>query len=244
MLLKTRGIVLRKIKYGETSLICTIFTEALGIQSYLVQGVRTTKTRGNKAGLLQPCTLLDIVAYQKEQTGLQRLKEFQPSYIYSGIQEDIIKNSIALFSAELLLKLLPEHAKMEDIFQFAYQYFCSIDKEVNNKIGNYPIYFVIQCSKLLGYDIHGNYSAQTPYIDLKEGAFVSTPPAIPTTLNDLEIRLLSQLVEADTIAEATRIAMNATQRFTLLDWYIEFLQAHTEHMRNIKSLAVLRAILH
>lgn len=244
MLLKTRGIVLRKIKYGETSLICNIFTEILGIQAYLVQGIRTSKARGNKAGLLQPCTLLDIVAYQKEQSGLQRLKEFQPSYIYHSIQEDVIKNSIALFSAELLLKLLPEQAKMEDIFEFSYQYFCSIDKEENKKIGNYPIFFIIQCSKLLGYDLHGSYSTHTPYVDLREGAFVSNPPASHTTLSDKEVQLLSQLIEADTLAAATAIDMNAIQRFTLLDWYIEFLHAHTEHMRNIKSLAVLRAILH
>ena len=41
MLQKTKGMVLRNVKYGETSLIVTIFTEMLGIQSYLVNGVRT-----------------------------------------------------------------------------------------------------------------------------------------------------------------------------------------------------------
>ena len=37
---KTKGIVLRTVKYGETSIIVTIFTELFGIQSYLVNGVQ------------------------------------------------------------------------------------------------------------------------------------------------------------------------------------------------------------
>lgn len=40
MISKTKGIVLRSVKYGETSLIVTIFTELFGLQSYLVNGVR------------------------------------------------------------------------------------------------------------------------------------------------------------------------------------------------------------
>ena len=39
---KTRGIVLRSVKYGETSLVVTIFTEIFGLQSYIVNGVRAS----------------------------------------------------------------------------------------------------------------------------------------------------------------------------------------------------------
>ena len=47
---KTKGIVLRSVKYGETSIIVTIFTELFGVQSYLVNGIRTSskKAAGNK----------------------------------------------------------------------------------------------------------------------------------------------------------------------------------------------------
>ena len=51
---KTRGIVLRTIKYGDTSLVATIFTNRLGVQTYLVSGVRTEKRSGSKAIMLQP----------------------------------------------------------------------------------------------------------------------------------------------------------------------------------------------
>ena len=43
---KTNGIVLRTVKYGETSLVVTLFTELFGVQSYLVNGVRVSSKKG------------------------------------------------------------------------------------------------------------------------------------------------------------------------------------------------------
>ncbi len=44
---KTKGIVLRTIKYGETSIITTIYTELFGIQSYIVKGVRQASKKSS-----------------------------------------------------------------------------------------------------------------------------------------------------------------------------------------------------
>jgi len=41
MIFKTRGIVFRFTKFKETSIIVTIFTEVFGLQSYIVNGVRS-----------------------------------------------------------------------------------------------------------------------------------------------------------------------------------------------------------
>ena len=57
MLHKTRGIVLHYIKYAETSVIVTIYTESFGRQSYIINGVRSKKAK-IKANILQPLFLL------------------------------------------------------------------------------------------------------------------------------------------------------------------------------------------
>ena len=73
---KTKGIVLRTVKYGETSVIVTIFTELFGIQSYLVNGVRTSTKKGTgKAMLFQPSAILDMIVYHNELKQLQRIKD-------------------------------------------------------------------------------------------------------------------------------------------------------------------------
>ena len=97
MLHKTNGIVLRSIKYGDSSLITTIFTAIFGVQTYIVQGVRSTKANQNKGGFFQPGMLLDLVVYQQPQKNMQRIREFRAAYIYTGLQEDVVKNSISMF---------------------------------------------------------------------------------------------------------------------------------------------------
>ncbi|XZF13231.1 DNA repair protein RecO [Chitinophagaceae bacterium MMS25-I14] len=244
MIQQTKGIVLRSVKYGETSLICSIFTRDHGVQSYMVQGVRTAKSRGNRAGLLQPANLLDLVVYQKTAGNLQRIKEMQPDYIYMQLQEDIVRNSIALFSVELLLRLLPEHAIMPELYDFSRMYFEHLDKMPRPLIANLPLFFVIQCSRLLGYNIQGSYSADTPYLNAEDGAFTHHPPVARPFVADDAARALNQLLHSGDYTEAAKTEMNAEMRFDLLDWFIIFLQKHTQHLHNIKSLTVLRAILH
>ena len=75
MVIKTRGIVLRTVKYSETSVIVDIFTEHFGLRSYIISGVRTSKSKV-AAGLLQVMSLVEIVAYEKAEK-LNRLTEIR-----------------------------------------------------------------------------------------------------------------------------------------------------------------------
>jgi DNA repair protein RecO (recombination protein O) len=244
MLHNTRGIVLRSVKYGETSLISTIFTEQLGVESYMVQGVRSASAKNNKSAALQPGTLLNLITYHKPNTNLQRLKEFQYAYLYTSLQEKITKNSIALFSIELLLRIMPEHAVMPELFDFAFQYFQQLDLSTDHEIANLPLHFTIQCSKLLGYEIHGEYTKDTPHLNIREGAFTHQMPAIPPYASDDEAKALSALLKADNIKGISAIQLNAEIRNRILDWLLEFLKQHTQHMSSLKSLEILRTILH
>ena len=49
MIFKTRGIVFRFTKFQETSIIVTIFTELFGLQSYIVNGVRSKSSKNKIA---------------------------------------------------------------------------------------------------------------------------------------------------------------------------------------------------
>ena len=64
MLEKTRGIFLHAVKYSETSLIATIYTEVYGRQSFIINGVHS-KSSPVKASAFQPLYLLDLEIYYK-----------------------------------------------------------------------------------------------------------------------------------------------------------------------------------
>jgi DNA repair protein RecO (recombination protein O) len=244
MLQQTQGIVLRSVRYGETSLITHIFTRTYGVQTYMVQGVRKAGVKGNKAGLLQPASLLDLVVYQKPFGNMQRIKEYQFAWIYTSLQEEIVRNSIALFSVEVLYRLLPEHAPMSDLYDFAADYFQQLDKMPVPAVANFPLFFVIQCSRFLGYEIRGNYTAATPFLNLQEGAYTDHPPLAAPFVTHEEALLLDRLLQVNNFEDLETVALNATMRFNLLDWYLAFLHRHTQHMGVIRSLDVLRTILH
>ena len=244
MLHKTNGIVLRSIKYGESSLVTTIFTSLHGVQTYMVQGVRSSKVRQNRSGSFQPGTLLELVVYQQPQKNMQRIREFQAAYIYDNLQEDVIKNSILLFSVELLLRLLPEHAPLPSLFDLAYAYFIALDTIPQKKAGNFPLFFIINCGRILGFELKGDYNSYTPHLNMQEGGYTAqAPSAIPFT-SDEDARTLYRLLRMNNYEELSDIEMNAAIRLRLIDWYVTFLQTHTQHMGNIRSLSVLRAILH
>lgn len=240
MLQNTKGIVLRTVKYGESSVIATLFTEHFGVQSYLVQGVR--KSKKNNAGLLQPSLLLDIETDHQPNKNLQRLRSFHPSFIYRTIQEDVVKNSVALFSAELLLRLLPEHAPLQELFDFSFQYFRMLDESVAQEVANYPLFFLIKTGELLGYHIKGNYCEATPFLDAQEGGFVAKEhnlhPLAPADTIQLDL-----LLHKENYGFFTH-RLSSVTRNALTDWYLEFLRLHSQHLGQLKSLEIVRAILH
>lgn len=240
MLATTRAIVLRSVKYGDTSLITQLFTEAYGVQTYIVKGVR--KSKSNQASLLQPSTLLHLEIDNHPQKNIQYLKQFQSAHLFQSARESIVKNSVLLFATELLLRLLPEHAPLPELFDFSFDFFVNTDQRSEAAIANYPLFFIINIGNLMGYEIKGAYGSQTPYINMEEGSFTDQP-APADTLDAVEVSFLSQLLLSEE-ATISNLKIPASKRGKLLHWYIDFLRLHSQHMGAMKSLEVLRAILH
>src|SRR6185436_8347298 len=117
MIHSTRGIVFRTVKFSETSVISKIYTEKFGMQSYIVNGVRSEKSK-TKAALLQVMSMLDMQVYHHENRNLHRIKEMRPSYVFSSILFDPLRGSIGLFMMEVLNKCIHEEETNEEMFAF------------------------------------------------------------------------------------------------------------------------------
>ena len=117
MLKRTRGIVLGHIKYKESSIIVKVFTEEFGSSSFIVNGVRSSKSKG-KAALYQPLTLLDLVIYYKESKELMRISEAKMASSFSEIPFDPVKRTIGMFLTEFLSKTLREEQANRSLFEF------------------------------------------------------------------------------------------------------------------------------
>ena len=142
MIYTTKGIVLRTIKYGETSVVVNIFTLHFGIQSYLVNGVRIAG-KSVKANFFQPSAILEMQVYHNELKNLQRIKEFKWSYLYKNILSDVTKNTVALYMVELLQKCLKQPEPHSELFEFLEDIFLKLDESKGAVMANLPLFFVL-----------------------------------------------------------------------------------------------------
>lgn len=244
MVHKTKGIILRTVKYGETSVICTVFTELLGMQSYMVKGVRSVKSKSRKANQLFPSSILDMVVYEQPNKNLQTIKEYSSDVIYQTIHEDVVKNGVAVFAIEVITQLLVAHDPQPELFFFLENFLLQLDRTSSRSIANYPLFFIIRSAKLSGYFIAGHYSIETPFVDIHEGQFASESSHYPPFITGREGLLMSELNQADSFDVIQAIAMTAIERKLMLQYFLSFLQLHVPHFRELRSLSILTAIFY
>ena len=240
----TKGIVLRTVKYGETSLIVSILTEVFGVQSYLVNGVRTTTKKGSgKANLFQPSAILEMVVYHNELKQLQRIKEFKWAHLYKHILSDVIKNAIALFMVELLAKCLKQPEPNADLFNFAEDAFLQLDESPGAAAANFPLFFALHLPVFFGLRINDNYSEKSSFLDLQEGSFVGEQPTHPHFLEDRQSFITSQVLKAQQPGELEQIRLNHDFRRNLLYAYETYYRLHIQDFGTMRTLPVLKEII-
>ena len=241
---KTKGIVLRTVKYGETSVIVLVFTEKFGVQSYLVNGVRTSTKKGSgKANLFQPSAILDLIVYHNESKNLQRLKEFKWSYLYHHILSDVPKNAVALFMVELLTKCLKQPEANADLFNFCEDAFIHLDESNNAVMANFPLFFALHLANFFGFRISDHYSEENPILDLQEGMFVSDRPHHPHFLEGKQAEITNELLKVMQPSELEDLKLNHDFRRQLLHTYETYYALHIQDFGTMKTLPVLREVL-
>jgi DNA repair protein RecO (recombination protein O) len=238
----TKGIVLRTIKYGETSIIAHIFTELFGIQSYLVNGARTSG-KTSKAHFFQPASILEMQVYHNDLKNLQRIKDLKWSVLYKNIFSDVVKNSVALFMVELLQKSLKQPETNEGLFQFCEDAFLQLDIANIEVTANFPIYFSLQIAQILGFGLSDNYSHERNVFNLNDGNFSTENSASPNHLSKELSWHISQLLKAVHPQDLNEIKMNRNIRKEILKSLESYYAWHVPEFGTMKTLNVLSEVL-
>ena len=244
MVHKTKGIVLRAVKYGETSLIVTTFTELFGLQSYIVNGVRTASKKGGaKANHFQPAALLDMVVYKNDFNNLQRIKEFGWAYLYQNIYTNVVKNSVALFMIELVNKCLKEPEQNPDLFYFIEDAFLHLDEADEKVTANFPLFFALHLAVFFGFRIADEYSAEQQYLDLQEGLFVAEQPRHPHFVEGKMAEVTSHILKIMQPYDLAELQLSGDFRRNLLSVYETYYALHISEFGTMRTLPILREVL-
>jgi DNA repair protein RecO (recombination protein O) len=241
MLIKNKAIVLKTVDYSETSVVLKCFTDTHGMQSFMVNGVRSKKG-SIRPSQLQPLTLLELECYHQQNKNLQRIKELQCVPQLMSMHFDLVKSSIGIFMAEVIHKTVKDENHVDaPLFTFLYNSIQILDLQ-NDKVANFPIYFLVHLTKYLGFFPKGLFSETTNGFDLREGIFEAYSERNPYQLSPLLSQKLSYIIQ-HSVLDVNQFDINYQQRAQLLDCLIEYFQQHIEGLLDIKSHKILAEVL-
>ena len=244
MLHNTKGIVLRVTKYGDTSVISTIYTELFGLQQYIVKGVRSTSKKGASKGVFyQPAAILQMEVYHYPMKTMQMVKEVNWDYVYENVYSDVVRNAVATYIVEILQQTLQPEPHPE-LFYLIEDTFKQLDKGNAILSSNLPIYFLIHLSETLGFGLQGKYTETNNILDIKEGQFVKEKPLHPYFLEGVEAQTASRFLEIQFYNDLESISLHGAQRKKILELFQLSLSWHYKRFTEIKSLTILQEVLH
>ena len=220
MLHKTRGVVFKYFKYRDTSIIVKIFTETFGLQTYIVNGVRSSKAKGRIA-LYQPLTLLDLVVYHKPSSSINRISEIKCTTPLKTIPYDIMKSSLGVFMAEVLYKSIKEEGEVAELYEYVQSSIEILDHMEEDYL-NFHLQFLLKLTKYLGFGITSSDQffllLSNDRLTEKTQQLLNEPFTLPLSIKNSERRML-------------------------LEHLISFYRVHIDNMSEIKSIKILREVM-
>lgn len=165
---KSRAISLTYIKHGNTSIISKIFTEEKGLQTFIIKGVRSKKSK-KKLSHFEPLKLLNLDGVFNKKKSLQNLSEITIVNNFDIITNKIYKDLIAFFIAEVSAKVLQENDQNRILFTFIWNTTIKLYASEKNH-PNFALNYLLDLSKLLGF-YPSLFELKKPFFNLERGGF-------------------------------------------------------------------------
>ena len=240
MLLQTRGIVLQSIPYADNKTIVRVYTEQLGLQSYVVN-ISRSKTAKIKAVVFQPLNQVMLEVKHDEKKHLHSIREAVVSPVYTTIHRDIIKTTILLFLAELLNKTLRHEEPDEQLYVFVSSALHMFDLKDEGS-ANFHLVFMLQLTRYLGCYPQAQEESRLQWFDLKEGVFTTNPPKHPLHLRPQEAEQLSRLMNFGFDAMED-LRMTGAERRLLLQHLLSYYELHIPGFSGMTAHTILETVL-
>ena len=239
MIEKFEGIVLRTLKYNDSLMIADIYTAQRGRMSFLVPVSHSKRSRVRSV-LFQPLSMLSFTATVKTGRTLSRIGEVQPYSMYSSINNDVVKSSIALYLAELLSYALREDARDDALFTFLDRSFTLFDN-LEHGYADFHLVFMVQLLRFLG--IYPNLENYTPgcYFDLAQGCATREHPLHPHFLLPDDALPFVNLLRTG-YDSMHLLLLNRKLRGEYLATLAVYYRLHVPEFPELKSASILREL--
>ena len=239
MLQKTKAVALHCIKYSDTAVIATLYTETSGRASFLVPVSRSRKAVV-KGVFFRPLSILELDFEFRPKASLQHVRDVRFAYAYRSLPFDPRKAAIGLFLSEVLSRVLKHEASGGPLFEYVGYSLQWLDA-ASRGFANFHLVFLTRLTRFLGFYPNVEGWHEGDYFDMANACFVPVRPFHHACLEPREAALIPLFMRMN--YDSMRFfAMNRRER----DRYAEVLEAyyrlHVPEFPELKSLDVLREV--
>ena len=242
MLVKTNAIVISTVKYGDSSLITRCYCKELGLKSFMLKGILTSKKGGLKKSLFQPLNLINISTQIKNQSNqkLNFIREGSLKVHFKEIPLKIKKNAIALFISEVISRVIYEDGNPNiELYSFLENSIMRLEKDEFSPV--FHLKFLTLLSDQLGF--YPNLMCQEKeFFDIESGCFCENSNS-KYAVGGETVRAFKELLVIN-FDDIIQIKISNTLRIKVLDFLIDYFNIHLPRFGKIKSIAVLHEIFH
>jgi DNA repair protein RecO (recombination protein O) len=254
-IVKSEAVVLRSMKYLESSKIVKFFTPRYGIVGGLVKGARRAKSKfgGN---CLEPLSYVSVVFYRKETRELQTVSECSLLRDYRKISGDLGKLAAAMSVLELVAMTASEGEENQAPFRLLVETLGAINDASGNPavlLCNFEyrsaahLGFALSAAACLECGRPAGDAGRAPLLHLGKGGYVCThcshvagetmacPPAV--------LSFLSALDGAKSAEEASRCQVSDDTLAAAGTILWKYLKYHIPSIRPFRSEKVFANLL-
>ena len=237
MLIKTKAIVLSKLKYRDNDLIVKCFTLHRGVVSYLLRGVLSNKKGKSSIAYYQLLSQLQIEENFRENQSLQTIKEVRLDCSFRNLHTHILKSSIVMFLAEVLSSVLREEEENKPLYNYLETTFRWLD--TTDEFSNFHLLFLLNLTKHLGF-YPDNSDVNHTYFNLNTGSFESVK-ADMYSISGENLTVLKTLLGTNFDA-LDSIKLNSKQRQSFLSMLLLYFELHLGSFKKPKSLLIFNQV--
>ena len=237
--MRSHGIVLHSLRYGDHRIIVDIFTEAAGVVPFIVPQSRNGRS-GVKASAWQPLALVEVEWQPNVKTALQRPKELSLWQPWRTLMIEPRKTAMSLFLSEFLYHALHREQENRPLFEFVVNALSWFD-EREDQFVNFHIVFLLHLTRFLGFLPNVEDWEEGCFFDLQAATFSRVRPYQIYYLEPEEATLVPKFLRMD-LRSMRAVGLNHSLRHRALEIVTEFYRLHIPEFPESRSLEVLAEV--
>jgi DNA repair protein RecO (recombination protein O) len=252
VIVKSDAIVLRTMKYRDTSRIAVLYTRETGKISVIAKGVRDGKSR--MAGALQPMNHVGVLFYMKESRDLQLLTQCDLARPFPGLSTDLDRMAAAMAAVELTDAVTPPEEPNVPLFDLLTSTLQAVSTATKQP-GNALYYFELHLLGIIGFrpDMRLCVNCRTRVEPPTHGGSVhlsangilcqACSDRGLESLSSPALAVLQHIQESADPESATRMVLTPAVRGEIAGVLRRFLMGHVEGLRTLRSESVFSSLL-